>query len=890
MKVLRKFLVVLLVLILILVAAAIALPIIYKKDIVRYIKEDLNQRLNADIEFDEDISIQLFNNFPKLSLKVKDISIVGQAPFASDTLFSADEIKMTIDLGQLIRNHRVAVDYLSIVSPSIHLITKDFANNWEIGEPDTSTESNVVFSTGFEKIQIQNGRFGYLDSLSNIEMDITGITGSFKGELTEDNFDLTSLFSCETAFLSYDHIPYINHIPLTIDAITKINLIDDVYQFQENSIWVGSMLLTGNGGLRFTENDDIDFDLEYASKNAEFKELLSLIPAYYTSMLEDVNSSGNVSVHGSLKGLLSDTSFPAYDFYMNLSEGTVSHQSLTNSFNQVNVDLAVVNPDGKDNSLVVNLKKLGFIHNNEKVEANILLKSIYSDPYAEGQLKGKVQLEDIGKLVFTDDATQMSGELLCDLSFAGHYSSIENEDYGKFKSSGSIEAGNIKYITTDMPTLEVAKTEIDFTSTQMSMPILSGSLGKSDFLVNGDFDNFFGYLLNNEDLTGKMTISSNVFDVNEFMQSPDDELDTSANLIVDVPGNLEVDLVYDFEELIFDGYTFYHLIGNSKIVDKTFNINQLTTNFLGGQVSFNGFYNTIDLTKPLTEMNITVQDIDIASAFKIKTVKLLAPIAEYASGKFSSTFHLRTSLLKDFSPDVKNMTVQGVLDIFNCDLQGLKAFTTLADKLNYDAYKEPINIKDLLLSFSIKDGKVEVSPFDLPIGETSFNLGGYSTLAKSLHFKGLLTIPKHLYVNNVNSLSGYIPKNQLGQMDSIDFKNLELAVEILGDFSNPKVNLAYKTMTQNIKDNVKSRAREEVDKRKEELRKQAKKELDKAKEIARAAQQEAERKAREALAEQKRKVDEQIAKEKEAAHKEIEDALKKKRDELLKGGFPPIKK
>lgn len=893
MKKFRKVLTVLLVVLVVLIGALLAIPVIYKKDIVRYIQDDLNKSLKAEVSFDEDISLGLISSFPKLNVGVNQLLVKGQDQFASDTLFYSERIKLTIDLMELISAHKVEIGYLELLKPSIHLISTPGGVNWDIVKDDsTDDESNVSMSSAFKKAIVTDARFSYTDTAGNIAVDFSGITGNFSGSMAQDSFDLVSSLTCNNAFISYENIPYINNIGLKADAITALNLATDQYYFKENSFWIGDLLVTGKGGMSFDEQDNINFDINYASPNASFAELMSLIPAYYRSDMEGLKATGNANLEGSIKGLLSETSFPGYDLSLNLTNGRLEHQSLTTPFENVNLDLLVQNPDGADNSLVIDLKKLDFLYQKEPVSANMLLKTLYTDPYIDGSIKGKVRLEDMMKLANSDEEMDLAGNLDCDLAFKGFYSSVENEKYDEFSSTGHLTGTNISYKQPEYPQIDIAKSQIDFTSHKLTIPVFDAKAGKSDLLLSGFFDNMFGYMLNDESLHGSMTLSSNYLDLNEFnTETSVESSDSGTYLAVEIPANLDVRLMHNIRELKYDNYTLKDIAGNSRIADQTLKINQLTTRFLDGTISFNGLFKAASGSNPFTDIQMTVQDLNIQEVFKrSKTLKILAPVAEYVSGMFSSSFHLKTTLLDDLSPDLKNITCEGVLDLLNCNVEGLKSVSQMADKLQYDELRKPFKLKDLLLNFSILDGKIQVNPFDLPIGETILNIGGYSTLDKSLHFNGLLTVPKELYASDANGIKQLIPANQLNKIDSIDYKNIELAVNIGGQFLKPKVTLAYSAMKKGLKDQLKSRVSSEVDKRKQELQKKATDEMNRAKAEADKARQEAEEEARRALEEQKRKMQEQVDREKEAAKKKAQEELEKKKNELIKNKIPKLPK
>jgi molecular chaperone DnaK (HSP70) len=212
--------------------------------------------------------------------------------------------------------------------------------------------------------------------------------------------------------------------------------------------------------------------------------------------------------------------------------------------------------------------------------------------------------------------------------------------------------------------------------------------------------------------------------------------------------------------------------------------------------------------------------------------------------------------------------------------------SSLGNKLDMTEFKAPLILKDLLLSFSIKDGKIEVSPFEIPIGASTLNLAGYSKLDYSINFDGLLSVPKSLYENNHAGLDSYIPVQQLSRLDSVQWSDLQFGVIVVGTYGKPSVKIDYRSTKKRVVDNVKNQVKSRIDDERYLLKKQAETELDEAKKRAEAAKKVAEDKAKAAIEEQKKRVEEQIQKEKEAANKKVQDELKKKRDELLKNKFP----
>jgi hypothetical protein len=886
MKLVKRLFTVILILLVLLLAAAVAVPIIYKKDIVNLIKTDINASIDAQVDFNENIKVKILPSFPNLSVEIKDISIVGINMFVGDTLAACSKLSATIGLKELFQNQKVDLQYIALQQPHIQLIATDSSNNWSVVKTTDTETSELQISADFEKIIIEDGTFTYADISNKTEVALTGISGLFRGNYAQDTFDLTSQFDCIDALIAYDNIPYVYHLPIKTDAITSINLATEEYQFKENKFWAGSIELSAAGGLKFI-GDSIKMDIAYESNKASFQDLLSLVPAYYKEDLNEITSTGRASVLGTIDGIISDHSFPSYTFQMKLKNGTLAHTQLPEKIENVHLDLEVENKDGEDNSLVISLNQFGFNFQETPFNGQLHASDLYRDPLINGLIKGKLLLDKLSPILPKSLKTTLAGSLDCDLSINGRMSNIESSNVQRINTKGELVATNVIYDNQNNPNPIIIKNgHLNFTENDVNVPVMDINAGKSDLMVTGVVSNLLGYIFNNQVMPGNLTISSTLLDVNDFLTPTEEDLPDS-NETYDLPDNMDVNMVYNIDEFQYTTHTFEAIKGSCTLSGKELTVNQLSTNCLEGQLVLNGSFNTTDPTKPLADLNVIVQDLNIVKAFtNFETIRLLAPAAEYVKGKFSSTLHLKTALLSDFSPDLSNITCQGVLDLFDCDIEGLRVVNDIGHQLRLTSFMEPLKIKDLLMRFSIKDGKIEVDPFTLPVGESTLNMFGYSKLDNSINFNGLLSIPKKLYQTNQDNFKSYIPKNQLSGLDSFEWSDLEFDVLIQGEVKNPTVKLDYKSTKKKVVDNVKSQIKTKVDTRKADLKKQAEEELNKAKQEAAAAKKAAEDRAKAAIEEQKRKLAEQVAKEKAAANKKIEDELKKKKEELLKKKLP----
>jgi uncharacterized protein involved in outer membrane biogenesis len=155
---LKKTLKITLVALLVLLGAAFAAPFIFKGKIIAFAKKEINNALNAKVDF-SDVDISLFRHFPKVSVALNNLSVTGVGEFASDTLISAKDIDVALNLMSVIRGTDYKIYAINADAPRIHaIVLKNGKANWNITKPDT-TEATAADA---EKV---DGKLGGLCSL-----------------------------------------------------------------------------------------------------------------------------------------------------------------------------------------------------------------------------------------------------------------------------------------------------------------------------------------------------------------------------------------------------------------------------------------------------------------------------------------------------------------------------------------------------------------------------------------------------------------------------------------------------------------------------------------------------------------------------------------------------
>jgi uncharacterized protein involved in outer membrane biogenesis len=122
-----------------LIALAFLIPIVFKKQVQALVKREINKQLNAKVDF-TDVKLSLFRHFPKATITIKGLTIVGKDVFAKDTLIAADKIDVTAGLFSVLKGKDIKVYGLYLQSPRIHILVKENGlANYDIAKKNTST-------------------------------------------------------------------------------------------------------------------------------------------------------------------------------------------------------------------------------------------------------------------------------------------------------------------------------------------------------------------------------------------------------------------------------------------------------------------------------------------------------------------------------------------------------------------------------------------------------------------------------------------------------------------------------------------------------------------------------------------------------------------------------
>jgi hypothetical protein len=185
---------------------------------------------------------------------------------------------------------------------------------------------------------------------------------------------------------------------------------------------------------------------------------------------------------------------------------------------------------------------------------------------------------------------------------------------------------------------------------------------------------------------------------------------------------------------------------------------------------------------------MVMENIGVKDAFNtFNTVQKFAPAASGINGNISTTFKFESLLGKDMMPVISAMSGQGTLKSDQLELVESKTFDKIRSfvKLS-DKYTS--TFKNINASFTLKDGRVYIKPFDTKLGNIKMNVGGDQGLDQTMSFLVKTEIPRSDLGESVNSLV-----NSLASQASalgLTYKPSDIVkinMQVSGTFSDPVI-------------------------------------------------------------------------------------------------------
>ncbi len=824
----KKIIIIVIVVFVVFAAALFAIPIFFKQNLLDATKATINKRVNAEVQF-ADFNLSLFQNFPKATVELKEVLVIGKNEFQNDTLLNVSYARATMSLASIFNKKGRSIEEIILEKPKLKLVVNNAGKtNWDlinssgpqrIESTNQSTQDEVPgnsFELQLERVSIKDASFLYDDREAKIALGLSDINLNVSGKMYGTSTELLVEGKAGEFKLKYNNVDYISHTSLETKTVVNVDYENMKISIVENELLVNRLPLEITGNVEIP-SDSMFFDLQIKTKDSDLDNFLALVPPDYEAYLKGIKTSGSATISGNLKGLFYEENYPAFSLSLAIKNGNFQYAELPEQIENIKADARISKPQGELNLTEVKIKEAHAEIKNNPVDLTLTLKNLLADPWFDGTFIGKINFDNL-KDVLPLDSVNLSGLVDANLFVKGNYSAIEKEQYDKVKSDGIVMLDNFIY---DSPELTqrifVPKGQLDFSPENINLQEFFMRVGQSDFNLSGKVSNYLNYILKDGTLKGNLQLNSNRLNLNELLRLQKSQkvdipvtsnakgpaVDTDVKeevLAFDIPKNVDITFRSYIKNAVFDRLPISNINGlitakNGKLI-----LNGLNMKMLEGEMNVNGSYENTPQNQPLIDFGFNIISFDIPTAYRsLSGIQQMFPLAGHSQGKLNSTFKMKGRLSSGHKLIASSIDGSGLFSTINLHIADSPIFNQLKGILKTEKLKN-VTIDDFKANFDIEDGNIDLKPFKTKVAGQETTVFGTLSAENLLNMRLDFKIKRDAFGSDIQNILSVLPGN----------KNIVIVpagVVITGPVGNPDVKMdlseTRKTITNATKDDLK---------------------------------------------------------------------------------------
>ena len=560
----------------VLVAAFVA-PMLLRGKIAQIVKREANEMLDARVDF-EKLDISLLRHFPRASLDLKGLTVVGAGPFEGDTIVAANRISVVVNPMSLFGDDGFEVTKVILAEPALHAHKlADGKVNWDIvkasGEEPaagevSSEEGSSSFSLSIRDFRISDATIRYEDDSTGMRFSTAPLSLRLRGDMSADQTDLDLRLTAGAVRLVSGGVPLLSGAEAELDAVIAADLKNNRFTFSRNRLRLNAIELTLDGWAEM-KDDAVAMDITAGCDKVQFKDVLSLVPAFYTRDFRNLSASGELSMALWARGEMRGAALPAFELKTEVRNGSFQYSSLPKAVDGINIAARIANPGGVMDKTEVDLSKFTLRMAGNTLSASLYATNLVSDPVFRAAADGRVDLGAVKEVYPLGEDVALSGLISADVKVSGRMSDVEKARYGQIGASGTFVVEKLGLSMPGLPAVHIRRAAATITPASMTLGEFGVTVGKSDLAANGQLTGYIGYLLRGDKLAGRLYVKSDLLDLNEIMDAmpatgeaaETEDTPAEPTQAVEVPRNLNLSLNTDLRKVLFGKMTVSDISG-----------------------------------------------------------------------------------------------------------------------------------------------------------------------------------------------------------------------------------------------------------------------------------------------------------------------------------------
>ncbi len=538
-KTFKKTLIFLSIFLAVIIVSLALIPVIFKDDIKKAIDDGIKENINGEVFFDANsFSVGIFSNFPNLTVGMSDFGVVGAGKFKGDTLAAVKNFSVSLDLMSAISGETIQMTSLVLDGAYINgIVLKDSTANYmdivKMEETEEEVDSSTTEFNFSGKWKITNARLKYRDESTKMYAEVSQLNHEGSGDFTEKIFDLATKTEMKGVSFNMEGSDYLEKADFAADLTLNMDMDKSKYTFKENVLKLNDFSFGFDGWVQMNEDESIDMDVKYGTKETEFKNILSLVPGVFLEGFEDIKTKGTLAFDGLVEGKFSETSMPGFKLNLKVADAMFKYPDLPSAVENIAVDLKVVSAPNKMEEMLVELKEFHLDMGSNPVDLKSTVKMLgsFEKMNVKADANVKINLAEVGKFYHVEGLS-MKGTYGLKSKVDGIYDMAAE----KFPSSNSVMTMKDGYVKSAEFPAPIDKMNFDIEIQNQDGSLVNTFIGVKQFDMNLDGEpiSMTATVENLEDIKFDVNLSGNL-DFDKLTKVyPLEDMSLSGKMTMDV--------------------------------------------------------------------------------------------------------------------------------------------------------------------------------------------------------------------------------------------------------------------------------------------------------------------------------------------------------------------
>ncbi|MDH4058438.1 MAG: hypothetical protein OEU76_06715 [Cyclobacteriaceae bacterium] len=614
---------------------------LFKDRIINQFILKANEQLNTPVKIGK-IEVSVFESFPNISIIFNEV-YVEDSHQGKYPLLTAKKVSFRLNPIEVYRGQYIIKGLVVVDSETSLKIDANGENNYTITK-ESSESGPVRFE--LKNILLTNTRVRYHHLKQNEDLIFTSERLYASIQTSNNEYDIDAKGDVTTEKLFIDGHTFLEGKSFSVTTALVYDDHDKTITLEPSDLLLKTSSFTVKGNYDWKGTPLINMSIE--GRDTDIQTLLSLLPEKSAGDFTKYQSSGDVYFNALLKGEISEKKAPSLTVEFGFTKATISHPETGAKIQNASMEGSFATSSFKEATLaVLSLKNIQGNFNNKPFTSNLVIRN-FKDSDVILDFKGALDAGELLSFYPIESVKQASGTLIADISFEGRVSWLKNKATAQRTSTqGMIEIkdANLLYGRDEVP-LKSLNGLFQFNNNDLALSDVTGTLGTSDFKLNGLFKNIITFLLfENQQVGIEADLKSNHLNLDElFAFGFGKEPGNTEEYEFRISPNLNLNFNCNVNSLQYKRFSGQSLTGDLLVKNQfavSRNINLYT---MGGNLSLSGI---VDAKNP--------KAIAVSGSFKLNGLQ--ADSIFYVFENFGQTFirdtHLKGNAFADVSLDFK---------------------------------------------------------------------------------------------------------------------------------------------------------------------------------------------------------------------------------------------